>query len=119
MPWAPGESQGCGLAIEKQHEHHDHDAHRYQDHRGDPAPPLELTPEILIEPVPLERNLAQDPPADPTNVGDSFGPYVFRDGYYGFGGISSGTSAYRYSGINTCSVYYVGDPDVMSDTTDA
>ncbi len=63
--------------------------------------------------------IAVDPPADPSDVGDSFGPYVFRDGYYGFGGISSGTSAYRYSGINTCSVYYVGDPDVMSDTTDA
>jgi len=55
-----------------------------------------------------------------SNAGNSFaGPYVFRDGYYGFGGTSSATSQYRYSGINTCSVYYVGDQDVMSDTADA
>ena len=46
-----------------------------------------------------------------------FCPYVFRDGYYGFVNIGSNFS--RYGGINTCSVYYVGDPDVMSDTTAA
>jgi hypothetical protein len=45
------------------------------------------------------------------------GPYVFREGYFGF--ISSNPGTSRYGGVNTCSVYYVGDPDVMSDTTDA
>ena len=46
-----------------------------------------------------------------------FCPYVFRDGYYGFVNIGSNFS--RYGGINTCSVYYIGDQDVMSDTTAA
>lgn len=45
------------------------------------------------------------------------GPYIFREGYFGL--ISSNPGTSRYGGVNTCSVYYVGDPDVMSDTTDA
>ena len=53
------------------------------------------------------------------NATANIGPYVFRDGYYGFGGTSSSTSQYRFSGINTCSVYYIGDQDVMSDKADA
>jgi len=45
------------------------------------------------------------------------GPYIFREGYFGLISTNPGTS--RYGGVNTCSVYYIGDQDVMSDTTDA
>ncbi len=53
----------------------------------------------------------------PQGSSSPFCPYVFRDGYYGFVNIGSNLS--RYGGINTCSVYYIGDQDVMSDTTAA
>jgi len=46
-----------------------------------------------------------------------FCPYVFRDGYYGLVNVPPSNS--RYGAINTCSVYYIGDQDVMSDTADA
>jgi hypothetical protein len=55
--------------------------------------------------------------SSPGGGSNPFCPYVFRDGYYGF--VNIGPINSRYGGVNTCSVYYIGDQDVMSDTTDA
>ena len=42
--------------------------------------------------------------------------YVLRDGFYGF---TSTTSTNAYGGCASCSVYYIGDPDITGTTSDA
>ena len=46
----------------------------------------------------------------------AFTPFVLRDGFYGF---TSSTSTNAYGGCASCSVYYIGDPDITGTTADA